>query len=80
MHWVLAIQATLKEERSAVWKCCRASQKEISCPGWSELAWLPVSGWTLSTASHSSWALSTSVLTTAGAHPLASVVRARRTL
>lgn len=33
---------TLKEERSTVWKCCSASPKEISCTGWSELAWLPV--------------------------------------
>lgn len=31
---------TLKEERSMVWKCCRASLKEISCAGWS--IWLPV--------------------------------------
>ena len=33
---------TLKEERSTVWKCCRASLKEMSCPGWSTLARLPV--------------------------------------
>ena len=32
---------TLKEERSTVWKCCRASLKEMSCPGWSMLARLP---------------------------------------